>query len=72
MTDQFCYTVSEIAEIFTTTEPRVRQLIKGGYLKAFRLGKLLIRKEDLLEFMQSAVGYDMTNGDKVKLEGGNL
>lgn len=61
------YNVTEVAEILQTTPQRVRTLIKNGYLKAFRLGRLLIRNDDLDEFLLSAVGKDFTDGVPVEL-----
>ena len=61
------YNVTEVAEILQTSPQRVRKLINNGYLKAFRLGRLLIRNDDLDEFLLSAVGKDFTDGVPVKL-----
>lgn len=61
------YNVTEVAEILQTSPQRVRKLISNGYLKAFRLGRLLIRNDDLDEFLLSAVGKDFTDGVPVEL-----
>lgn len=61
------YNVTEVAEILQTSPQRVRKLINNGYLKAFRLGRLLIRNDDLDEFLLSAVGKDFTDGVPVEL-----
>lgn len=61
------YNVTEVAEILQTSPQRVRKLINNGYLKAFRLGRLLIRNDDLDEFLLSAVGKDFTDGVPVDL-----
>ena len=61
------YNVTEVAEILQTSPQRVRKLINNGYLKAFRLGRLLIRNDDLDEFLLSAVGKDFTDGVAVDL-----
>lgn len=61
------YNVTEVAEILQTSPQRVRKLINNGYLKAFRLGRLLIRNDDLDNFLLSAVGKDFTDGAPVEL-----
>lgn len=63
------YNVDEVAEILQTTAPRIRKLIHKGYLKAFRIGRVLIRNEDLDEFLAGASGKDYTEGDPVELKG---
>lgn len=61
------YNVDEVAEILQTSPQRIRKLVNGGYLKAFRLGRILIRNDDLDNFLLSAVGKDFTDGDPVEL-----
>lgn len=61
------YNVDEVADILQTSGYKVRALVKNGYLKAFRLGRILIRNEDLDEFLASAVGQDFTDGSPAEL-----
>lgn len=63
------YNVDEVAEILQTTAPRIRKLINKGYLKAFKLGRTLVRNADLDDFLAGAPGKDYTDGDPIELKG---
>lgn len=65
------FNVAEVAEILQTSEQRVRALINGGHLKAFRLGRLLVRNADLDLFLSEAVGKDYTGSVPVMLREAN-
>lgn len=62
------FNVTEVAEILQTSPKRIRDLINYGHLKAFRLGRILVRNSDLDDFLLSAVGKDYTDGRPVELE----
>lgn len=66
--ERMVFNVDEVAEILQTTAPAVRKQIKAGRLKAFKLGRVLIRKEDLSEFMSNSVGLDVYPDQPVVLE----
>ena len=67
------YNVDEVAEILQTSSIKVRNLIKFGYLKAFRIGRVLVRDKDRDAFLETAVGLDFTAAGPVPLgEGGNV
>lgn len=68
MTERYVFTVDEIAEILHTSSPRIRGFVRRGQLKAFRLGRILIRKEDLASFLEESVGLDITPETPIRLE----
>lgn len=69
MTTKKVYNIDEVAEMLQTSHVTVRGLIKKGYLKAFKLGRYLIRDKDIDDFLESAVGKDFTGDEPVNLVG---
>lgn len=67
MTTKKVYNIEEVAEMLQTSHVTIRGLIKKGYLKAFKLGRYLIRDKDIDDFLESAVGKDFTGGEPVSL-----
>ena len=59
------YTVKEVSILLKTDEPMVRRLIDKGFLKALKLGRLKVRKEEIERFLAWAEGKDFTNLDNV-------
>ncbi len=59
------YTVKEVSILLKTDEPMVRRLIDKGFLKALKLGRLKVRKEEIERFLEWAEGKDFTNLDNV-------
>ena len=72
MTTKKVYNIDEVAEMLQTSHVTVRGLIKKGYLKAFKLGRYLIRDKDIDDFLESAVGKDFTGGEPVSLCNGGV
>ncbi len=62
------FNVDEVAEILQTSSITVRKLINTGQLKAFRIGRLLVRNDDLNVFLENAVGLDYTGQGPKTLE----
>lgn len=59
------YTVKEVSILLKTDEPMVRRLIDKGFIKALKLGRLKVRKEEIERFLVWAEGKDFTNLDNV-------
>lgn len=59
------YTVKEVSILLKTDEPMVRRLIDKRFLKALKLGRLKVRKEEIERFLEWAEGKDFTNLDNV-------
>lgn len=60
------YTVKEVSILLKTDEPMVRRLIDKGFLKALKLGRLKVRKEEIERFLVWAEGKDFTDLENVK------
>lgn len=60
------YTVGEVAEILKTNKNTVYDLIRNGYLKALKLGRLKITKFELLRFLKEYNGKDLSDLNDVK------
>lgn len=59
------FTVKEASILLKTDEPTVRRLIDKGFLKALKLGRLKVRREEIEKFLAWAEGKDFTNLDNV-------
>lgn len=60
------YTVKEVSILLKTDEPMVRRLIDKGFLKALKLGRLKVRKEEIERFLVWAEGKDFTDLENVQ------
>jgi excisionase family DNA binding protein len=50
------YTVEEVAQILKVTERTLYNYIKGGYLKAIKIGKhWRVKHSDLQDFLQKGI-----------------
>lgn len=59
------FTVKEASILLKTDESTVRNLINKGLLKALKLGRLKITKEEIVRFLRFAEGKDFTDLDNV-------
>lgn len=59
------YTVKEVSTLLKTDEPTVRRLIDKGFMKALKLGRLKVRKEEIERFLAWGEGKDFTDLDNV-------
>lgn len=59
------FTVKETSILLKTDEPTVRRLIDKGLMKALKLGRLKVRKEEILRFTEWAEGKDLSNLDNI-------
>jgi len=64
--EDILYTVSEVAKLLKTNPAYVYELIKAGHLPILKLGKMKIRRQALLNFLERYEGYDLTNPHEVK------
>ncbi len=55
------YTVEELAEKLGTSKNYVYNLRKAGLLKFMKLGRWKVREQDVEEFLEWAVGKDVTD-----------
>lgn len=60
------YTVKEVSILLKTDEPTIRRLIDKGFLKALKLGRLKVRKEEIQRFLAWGEGKGFTDLDNVK------
>lgn len=60
------FTVKEASILLKTDEPTVRRLIDKGFIKALKLGRLKVRKEEIERFLSWAEGKDFSDLDNVK------
>lgn len=63
--EDLLYTVKQTSRLLQTDEPTVRKLIAKGYIKALKLGRLKVRKAELIRFTEWAEGKDLSNLDKI-------
>lgn len=54
-------TVDDCAELMQINRARVYALIHAGSLRALRLGKLRVRREELDRFLKDAEGQDLSD-----------
>lgn len=59
------FTVKEASILLKTDEPTVRRLIDKGYLKALKLGRLKVRRDEIKRFLVWAEGKDFTDLENV-------
>ena len=59
------FTVKEASILLKTDEPTVRNLINKGLLKALKLGRLKVRKEEIVRFLKWSEGKDLTDLDNI-------
>ncbi|QNO15316.1 helix-turn-helix domain-containing protein [Alkalicella caledoniensis] len=64
--DDILYTVAEVAKIMRTNPAYVYELIKANLLPVLKLGSYKVRKDDLLEFLETHVGMDLSNPHQIK------
>lgn len=64
--NDFVFTVKEASILLKTDEPTVRRLIDKGFLKALKLGRLKVRKEEIQRFLSWGEGKDFTDLDDIK------
>lgn len=64
--NDFVFTVKEASILLKTDEPTVRRLIEKGFLKALKLGRLKVRKEEIQRFLSWGEGKDFTDLDDIK------
>lgn len=60
------FTVKEASILLKTDEPTVRRLIDKVFLKALKLGRLKVRKEEIQRFLEWGEGKDFTDLDNIK------
>lgn len=60
------FTIKEASILLKTDEPTVRRLIDKGFIKALKLGRLKVRKEEIERFLSWAEGKDFSDLDNVK------
>ena len=59
------FTVKEASILLKTDEPTVRRLIDKGFLKALKLGRLKVRRDEIERFLVWAEGKDFTDLENV-------
>lgn len=64
--DDLIFTVKETSILLKTDEPTVRRLIDKGFLKALKLKRLKVRKEEIQRFLVWAEGKDFTDLENVQ------
>lgn len=64
--DDLVFTVKEASILLKTDEPTVRRLIDKGFLKALKLGRLKVRRDEIERFLSWAEGKDFTDLENVK------
>lgn len=60
------FTVKEASILLKTDEPTVRRLIEKEFLKALKLGRLKVRREEIERFLVWAEGKDFTDLENVQ------
>lgn len=60
------YTVPEVADLLKTNENYVYKLIKAKLLPCLKLGRFKIRRQAILNFLETYEGNDLTDPDNVK------
>ena len=63
---ELVFTVKEASILLKTDEPMVRRLIDKGFLKALKLGRLKVRREEIERFLVWAEGKDFTDLENVQ------
>lgn len=67
------YTIQETSKILKTNTNYVYDLIDYGFLPALKLGRLKVRRNTLMKFLEINEGNDLTdlkNVKKLKIKGG--
>lgn len=59
------FTVKETSILLKTDEPTIRRLIDKRLMKALKLGRLKVRKEEIVRFAKWAEGKDLSNLDNI-------
>ena len=60
------YTVEEVEKLFKTTPKMIYDLIRAKQLPALKVGRLKIRRTDLLEFLEKNEWNDLTDPYNIK------
>lgn len=60
------YTVSEVAGILKTNENYVYKLIKAGLLPCLQLGRYKVRREAIVNFLETYEGKNVTDPENIK------
>ncbi len=60
------YTIQETSKILGTNINKVYDLINYGFLPALKLGRLKVRKNTLMKFLEINEGKDLTDLNNVK------
>ena len=55
------YSVAEVAELLRSSKSIVYGLIHAGVLPCIKIGRIKVRHDALVEFLEKAEGYDYTN-----------
>ena len=55
------YSVAEVAELLHSSKTIVYSLIHAGVLPCMKIGRIKVRHDALVEFLEKAEGYDYTN-----------
>ena len=64
--ENILYTVKEVAALIKTNVDYVHKLRKAGLLPFLKIGQYKVRREALLEFLQTNEGKDLTNPLQIK------
>lgn len=64
--ESILYTVKEVAALIKTNVDYVHKLRKAGLLPFLKIGQYKVRREALLEFLQTNEGKDLTNPFQIK------
>ena len=64
--DKLVYSVAEISEMLGVNKNRVYSFIKAGILPCIDVGHIVVRREDLAEFLENSRGLDVSQPDNVR------
>lgn len=62
----YLYTVEEVATILKVNKNAVYDLIRKGFLKALKLGRLKVTRPTLLSFLREYNGKDLSDLENIK------
>lgn len=63
--EDLLYTVKQASKLLKTDEPTIRRLIDKGIIKALKLGRLKVRKEEIERFLEWAEEKDFTDLENI-------
>lgn len=66
MGDDLLFTVPEVAAILKVNNNKVYALFRAGMLTPLRLGRLKVSRSELIDFVESYKGKDLSDLSNVK------